>query len=95
MSKCKALEEHVFRLDIMNEERSCFEMMNQCHLASTRNEKQVNREIGTCECNELIDEHHKMAKEMQYPGKNHNGLLVKHRKLTNDDNEAITELAND
>ena len=47
MSEHKALEEHVFRLDIVNDETSCFETTNQCHLALLSNEKQVNRERET------------------------------------------------
>ena len=62
LSEHKALEECVVRLDIINDEITCFEMMNQCHLAMKRNEKEVDHERQVCEQNELIDEHHKMGK---------------------------------
>ena len=60
--------------------------MNLCHLALMRNDKQANRKRDMRECNKLKDEHDKMAEEMQYLGKIHDGLLVKHRKLINECN---------
>ena len=57
--------------------------------------KQVNRKRGACECNELLDEHNKIVEEKQYLRKKHCGLLVNHRKLVNEHNEVINELAND
>ena len=95
MIECKALEEHVHRLDIKNDKQSFFETMNQCHLVLMSNEKQVNRKRGMCECNELIDECNKTVEEKQHLRKTYNRLLVKHRKLINEHNEVINELAND
>ena len=79
----------------MNDETSCFEIMNQCHLTLMRNENKVNRQRETCEYNELIDDYQRMEKEMKHLVKMHNGLRVKYRKLMNDHNDVINELAND
>ena len=95
MTEHKALEEHVHRLEIKNEEKSYIETMNQCHLALMRNEKQANRKRETCECNMLIEEHNKLNEEMQHLWKNYNVLFVKHVKLIDAYNEVINEMDND
>ena len=72
LSEHKALEEHAISLETMNDEKSCLEMMNQYYLTLIIIEKEVCHERETCECDELMDECHKMAKEMQHLVKTHN-----------------------
>ena len=95
MSEHKALEEHVYILEIKNEEKSCVETMNQFHLALMRNEKQVNRKIENREYKKLIEECDELNEEMQHLGNNCNAFLVKYRKMTNACNEVIDEMGND
>ena len=89
LSEYKALEECVFSLEIMNDEARCFDVMNQCHSALTRNEKEVPSEKERREHNELVVKFNKKAKEMKHWGKACNELLVKHRKFADVCNEAI------
>ena len=52
--KEKYLEEHVARLDKMNDETSCFGFMHQCHFGLMRNENNEDWEREVCEHNELF-----------------------------------------
>ena len=54
LRECKSLEEHVVRLDNINDETSCFGFMHQCHLSLMRNKNNEDWEIKLCECNELF-----------------------------------------
>ena len=49
LSEYKSLEEHVVRLEKINDEISCFGFMYQCHLKLTRNEKNEDWEREVCE----------------------------------------------